>query len=306
MRLIFMGTPEFAVPSLDAVCGAGHTVALVITQPDKPKGRKLTLTPPPVKERALLLGLRVYQPESMRSDEAFENIKAAEADCCIVAAYGKILPQMILEATKYGCVNVHSSLLPKYRGAAPINWAVLNGEATTGVTIMQLDSGVDTGDILLQRETPVEPNETAGELHDRLAVMGAALLLETLERLPKGQITPIKQDSALASKAPMLDKSLSIIDFSKTAKAVHDKIRGLLPWPVAETLIGGKRVRVHSSLVAQGEGRCGEVLALKPLTVACKNGAVILEKLQGDGGRVMSAEDYLRGRPLDIGTIIGE
>jgi len=245
MNLIFMGTPDFAVPSLNAVCEAGHTVKLVITQPDKPKGRKLLLTAPPVKARALELGLPVEQPESMRDESILEKIKSVNADCIIVAAYGKILRKDVLEATPLGCINVHSSLLPRYRGAAPINWAVINGDKVSGVSTMQLDEGVDTGDILLQAETPVDPDETAGELHDRLAVMGAELLIKTLELAQKGQLNPVKQDDSLSCYAPMLDKSLSAIDWSKPAQAVHDLVRGIQPWPVAQTKVNGAGLKIH-------------------------------------------------------------
>jgi len=305
MNLIFMGTPDFAVPSLNAVCEAGHTVKLVITQPDKPKGRKLLLTAPPVKARALELGLPVEQPESMRDESILEKIKSVNADCIIVAAYGKILRKDVLEATPLGCINVHSSLLPRYRGAAPINWAVINGDKVSGVSTMQLDEGVDTGDILLQAETPVDPDETAGELHDRLAVMGAELLIKTLELAQKGQLNPVKQDDSLSCYAPMLDKSLSAIDWSKPAQAVHDLVRGIQPWPVAQTKVNGAGLKIHKTRVVGGSGQCGEVICSSPLTVACGDGAVEIIELQAEGGKRMAASDYLRGHPIDKGIILG-
>ena len=305
MNLIFMGTPDFAVPSLNAVCEAGHTVKLVITQPDKPKGRKLLLTAPPVKERALELGLPVEQPESMRDESIREKIAALDADCIIVAAYGKILRKDILEATPYGCINVHSSLLPRHRGAAPINWAVIKGDKVTGVSTMQLDEGVDTGDILLQAETPIDPEETAGELHDRLALMGAELLVKTLELAEKGQLNPIKQNDELSCYAPMLDKNLSVIDWSRSAQQVHDLVRGIQPWPVALTGLEGSRLKIHRTRVVEGSGRCGEVICANPLTVACGEGAVEILELQAEGGRRMAAADYLRGHPIEAGTVLG-
>lgn len=299
-----MGTPDFAVPSLDAVIAAGHTVTAVFTQPDKPTGRGLKLTPPPVKARALELGLQVYQPVSMKDGAVQQMIAEMNADAIVVAAYGKILPLAVLNAAKFGCINVHSSLLPKYRGAAPINWAVINGEKISGVTIMQLDEGVDTGDILLQKETEIGENETAGELHDRLAVMGAELLTEALELAEKGELCPEKQDEALASHITMLDKKLSVIDWSKSAQQVHDLVRGLQPWPVAIATIDGKRVKIHRTEVAEGCGKCGEILSSKPFVVACGEGAVKILEIQGEGGRRMAADDYLRGHPVTPGDII--
>lgn len=306
MNLIFMGTPDFAVPSLNAVCEAGHTVKLVITQPDKPKGRKLQLTPPPVKARALELGLPVEQPVSMRDESIRERIAGLEADCIVVAAYGKILPRGILEAARLGCINVHSSLLPRYRGAAPINWAVINGDKVSGVSTMQLDEGMDTGDILLQTETPIDPDETAGQLHDRLAVMGAELLIKTLELAEKGQLEPIKQDDGLSCYAPMLDKTLSAIDWGKSAQQIHDLVRGIQPWPVAQTRVNGSTLKVHKTRVAEGKGESGTVICANPLTVACGEGAVEIIELQAEGGKRMAAADYLRGHPIDCGTVMGQ
>lgn len=300
-----MGTPDFAVPALRAVCGAGHTVAAVYTQPDKPKGRGLEMAAPPVKLCAEELGLPVFQPVSVKTPEVCEQIRDHQADCIVVVAYGKLLPLPILEAAPHGCVNVHSSLLPKYRGSAPINWAVVCGEKVSGVSTMKLDEGMDTGDILLQCETEIGENETAGELHDRLAVMGAELLLKTLEGLEAGTIVPQKQDDALASRAPMLDKQIAVIDWSADAQAVHDKIRGLSPWPVALTTLNGKRLKLHQSRRTEGSGRPGEVICTAPLTIACGNGAVILTEIQGEGGKRMKSEDYMRGHAIEKGMILG-
>ncbi len=308
MKLIFMGTPDFAVPSLETVVDAGYEIAAVYTQPDKPKGRGLEMTPPPVKKRALELGLTVRQPVSLKGEDVQREIAELQADCIVVVAYGKLLPKAVLECVPYGCVNVHSSLLPKYRGAAPINWAVINGEKYSGVTTMKLDEGMDTGDILLQRETEIQPEENAGELHDRLSVMGAELLLETLAGLRENSITPTKQDDSKSSHAPMLDKTLCAVDWSMTAQQVHDKIRGLTPWPVAVCMVGGKRVKLHRARVWDMElGRqyeCGEVVMTEPLVVACGEGAVEIVEMQGEGGKRMSAADYLRGHPLPQGETI--
>jgi len=306
MNLIFMGTPDFAVPSLNAVCEAGHTVKLVITQPDKPKGRKMILTPPPVKARALELGLPVEQPESMRDESILAKMADVDADCIVVAAYGKILRRDVLEMTRLGCINVHSSLLPRHRGAAPINWAVIKGDKTTGVTIMQLDEGIDTGDILLQAETAIDPDETAGELHDRLADMGAELLVKALELAEKGQLEPVKQNDELSCYAPMLDKSLSAIDWNVSARQVHDLVRGIQPWPVAQTRVNGSVLKVHKTRVTDGKGESGTVICANPLTVACGEGAVEIIELQAEGGKRMAAADYLRGHPIECGTVLGE
>lgn len=302
MKLIFMGTPDFAVPTLDAIINAGHTVAAVYTQPDKPKGRGLEMTPPPVKKRALELGLSVYQPESVKKDPSVaEAIASAAADAIVVVAYGKLLPTEILNASKYGCINVHSSLLPRWRGAAPINWAVLAGDKVTGVSTMLLDEGMDTGDILMQCETAIDPNENAGELHDRLSEMGAKLLLETLDGLENGTITPRKQDDSLATRALMLDKGMCAVDWSESAETVHNKVRGLQPWPVALCRIGGKRVKLHGTRVAEGSGAPGEIISAKPFVIACGEGAVEITELQGEGGKRMAAADYLRGHPVAVG-----
>jgi len=227
------------------------------------------------------------------------------ADCIVVAAYGKILPPAVLNAAEFGCMNVHSSLLPKYRGAAPINWAVVNGDKISGVTIMQLDVGMDTGDILLQQETEIGENETAGELHDRLAVIGAELLTTALSLAENGKLNPVKQDNALSCHAPMLNKTLSIIDWSKSAQQVHNLVRGLQPWPVAVTTIDGKKLKIHKTEIVSGiSGACGEIISEKPFIIACGDGAVRILELQGEGGRRMSADDYLRGHPVKIGTIV--
>ena len=273
MRIVYMGTPDFAVPALEKLAQSpDYTVAAVFTQPDKPKGRKMVMTPPDVKVCAEKLGIPVFQPSSMRSEEAYNSLKELNPDVIVVAAYGQILPKAVLDLPKFGCVNIHGSLLPKYRGAAPIQQSVLDGEKVTGVTTMLMDVGLDTGDILLKAETEIGENETAGELFDRLAVLGGELIIETLDKLKKGEITPQKQDESLATHTSKISKELCPIDFNKSAFEVHNKVRGLNPWPVAVTEIAGKTVKVYSSRVSDMSGAAGTILSLKPFVVADRAG----------------------------------
>ena len=300
MKLVYMGTPDFAVPALEKLA-AVHEVAAVFTQPDKPVGRKQILTPPDVKVCAERLGIPVCQPASMKTPEAFELLKSFAPEVIIVAAYGQILPKAVLDLPAYGCVNIHGSLLPKYRGAAPIQQAVLNGDAVTGVTTMLMDVGLDTGDILLTKETPIGENETSAELFDRLSLLGGELILETLDALAQGSVTPKKQDEALATHTSKIDKSLCPIDFTATAQAVHNLIRGLYSWPVATAQIGGKRVKIHKARIAKGSGSAGVILSVKPFVIACGEGAVEILELQPEGKKKMSAEAYAAGHDLKIG-----
>ena len=281
MRIVFMGTPEFAAASLEQLLTTRHEVVGVFTQPDKPKGRGYKLVPPPVKELALEI-LQQLQPELIA-----------------VVAYGKLLPKEILELPKYGCINVHGSLLPKYRGAGPIQWSIIDGEKTTGVTTMYMGEGLDTGDMILKKETPIGENETYGELHDRLAVIGAQALVETVDLLEQGKAPREKQDDALSCYAPMLDKKIAKLDFAQPATKLHDLIRGLSPWPVAHTTFEGKLLKVHRAVVAQAQGDCGpagKVLDSKKLIVACGSGALELQQVQLEGGKRISGEDFMRGR----------
>ena len=300
MKLVYMGTPDFAVPALEKLA-AVHEVAAVFTQPDKPVGRKQILTPPDVKVCAERLGIPVCQPASMKTPEAFELLKSFAPEVIVVAAYGQILPKAVLDLPVYGCVNIHGSLLPKYRGAAPIQQAVLNGDAVTGVTTMLMDVGLDTGDILLTKETPIGENETSAELFDRLSLLGGELILETLDALAQGSVTPKKQDEALATHTSKIDKSLCPIDFTATAQAVHNLIRGLYSWPVATAQIGGKRVKIHKARIAKGSGSAGVILSVKPFVIACGEGAVEILELQPEGKKKMSAEAYAAGHNLKIG-----
>lgn len=306
MKIIYMGTPDFAVPALKALVDSEHTVCAVFTQPDKPRGRKMIMTPPDVKVCAQELDIPVYQPQSMKSEEALEIINNYNPDVIVVAAYGQIIPKTVLDAPKYGCVNIHGSLLPKYRGASPIQQSVLNGDKVTGVTTMLMDVGIDTGDILLTKETEIGENETSGELFDRLADLGGELILETLKALEEGTVTPVKQDESLSSHTSKIDKSLCPIDFTKSADEVHNKVRGLNPWPVATTKICGKNVKVYSTKLCEKSGKCGHVISTKPLIVACGEGSVEICEIQPEGKKRMSTEAFLAGHKIEIGDVIGQ
>lgn len=309
MRIVFMGTPDFAVPTLNKLYESKHEIAAVFTQPDKPKGRGYKLAPPPVKVLALEHGTPVYQPESLKKQpEMWDVLKEIAPDVIVVAAYGKILPKQVLDIPKYHCVNVHGSLLPKYRGAAPIQWSVLNGDDETGITTMLMGEGLDTGDILLQRSTPIGENETAAELFDRLAEIGADLLIETLEKLEKGEITPVKQDEELATYASILTKDMCMIDFNKPVKEVHKKICGLSDWPCAVTTLDGKRLKVFRSQIVKDKmpgQQAGTVVDTKQFCVCCADGVIKLTEVQAEGSKRMRSEDYLRGKPITPGTILG-
>ena len=305
MNVVFMGTPDFAVPSLENIAKV-HNVQAVFTQPDKPVGRKMVLTPPDVKVCAEKLGIPVYQPVKLKDSDSYEIIKELNPDVIVVVAYGQILPENILNIPKYGCINVHGSLLPKYRGAAPIQWSVLNGDKVTGVTTMYMEKGLDTGDILETKEYKIGINDTAGEVFDTLAEMGGKLILDTLEKAEKGQLHPIKQDDSKSSYAKMLDKSMCNIDFSKTNLQVHNQVRGLSPWPVASTKLNGKVLKIFETRLAEGKGKPGEILNTNPLTIACGEGAVVVNTVQLQGKKKMDSKAFLQGHKLEKGTVIGE
>lgn len=305
MNVVFMGTPDFAVPSLENIAKV-HFVQAVFTQPDKPVGRKMILTPPDVKVCAEKLGIPVYQPVKLKDSDSYEIIKELNPDVIVVVAYGQILPENILNIPKYGCINVHGSLLPKYRGAAPIQWSVLNGDKVTGVTTMYMEKGLDTGDILETKEYEIGINDTAGEVFDTLAEMGGKLILDTLEKAEKGELHPIKQDDSKSSYAKMLDKSMCNIDFSKTNLQVHNQVRGLSPWPVASTKLNGKVLKIFETRLAEGKGKPGEILNTNPLTIACGEGAVVVNTVQLQGKKKMDSKAFLQGHKLDKGTVIGE
>lgn len=303
MRIVFMGTPDFAVPSLQALIDAGHDVCAVYTQPDKPQGRKQILTAPPVKTLALAHDIPVFQPNTLKNEDEQARLRELAPEVIIVVAYGKLLPKAVLDIPPHGCINVHGSLLPRWRGAAPIQWAVIAGDEMAGVTTMQMAEGLDTGDMLLTYETKVGEKETAGELFDRLAQSGAELLTQTLVKLD--EITPRPQDDAQSCYAHMLDKQMAVIDWSKSAHEIDCLIRGLNPWPIALTTLSGERLKVFAAEKAAGNGESGTVLEADPkkgLTVACGEGALKLIEIQLVGGKRMKATDFLRGHAIEVGT----
>lgn len=302
MRVVFMGTPDIAATCLKKILADGFEVVGVYTQPDRPKGRGMKMVYSPVKEVALAAGIPVFQPENFREEASVQQLRDLEPDICAVVAYGRILPQKVLDVPKRGCINIHASILPKYRGSAPYQWAVLDGLEETGVTAMYLTREMDAGDIIDVSRTPIGENETAGELLDRLAVLGADLLSKTLSRFAQGEVKGTAQDASQVSYAPLLDKSMSPIDWTKTAQQVHNHVRGLHPWPVATMEIQGKLFKVHATRVAEGSGAPGQILGLSKtgLLVACGEGAVEVLSLQAEGGKRMSAPDYFRGHPLQL------
>lgn len=301
MRVVFMGTPDIAATCLKQILADGIDVVGVFTQPDRPKNRGMKLAFSPVKEVALAHGLPVFQPETFRDPAAEKALRDLAPDAVAVVAYGRILPQEVLDIPPKGCVNIHASLLPEYRGSAPYQWAVLDGKRETGVTAMYLCKEMDAGDIIDTVKTPIDPDETAGQLLDRLAVLGAGLLSKTLKAIEQGTVSAVPQDGSRATYAQMLDKSMCLIDWKKTATQVHNHVRGLNPWPVAAMELGGKRFKVYSSAVVDGSGAPGTVLGLTKtgLRIACGEGAVEIRVLQAEGGKRMAAPDYFRGHPLE-------
>lgn len=305
MKVVYMGTPDFAVLPLESILAAGHEVLGVFTQPDKPKGRGYELAPPPVKVCAQGHNLTVYQPKTLKDGVALKILQGLKPDVIIVAAYGKILPKEIINLPKYGCINIHASLLPKYRGAAPIQRCILDGESQTGVTVMYMDEGLDTGDMLIKEAAPIGPEETAGSLHDRLAQIGARLIVKALPLLENGTAPREKQDDSLSCYASMLDKSISKIDWNKTNLQVHNQVRGLNPWPVASTGLNGKTVKIFATKCNDSQGQPGTVLCTDPLTVACSKGSVEILELQLEGKKRMNAADFLRGHKITPGDRLG-
>ena len=309
MRIVFMGTPEFAVPSLKALLDAGYGVVGVFTQPDRPVGRGHKLAACPVKKLAVERGVPVYQFERLRNEEGLACLRALAPDIVVTAAFGQILSQALLDVPKMGTVNVHASLLPAYRGAAPINWCILNGETRTGVTTMLTDAGVDTGAMLLRRETDIGETETAAELSVRLSQLGAELLIETLKGYIAGEIAPTPQDERLASRQPMLKKEMGLIDWTRSAKEIACQARGLDPWPSAYTDYLGGTLKIYRACPVEGEGDPGTVLrssAKEGLFVACGEGALEVLEMQAPGGKRMSARAYLAGKKIEPGTKFGE
>ena len=304
MRILFMGTPDFAVPSLQALLDAGHEVCGVFTQPDKPKNRGMKLQPTPVKVVALAHEIPVFQPVTLKDGAALDTIRQLAPELIVVAAYGRILPSTILDYPAKGCINVHSSLLPKLRGAAPINWAVINGEAETGVTIMHMAQELDAGDIIAQVRTPIDPDESVEAVHDRLAQLGGALLVEAVAQIAAGTAQRIPQDHEQSTYAPMLSRALSPIDWTQSAKSIHDKIRGLSPWPAASTdVISGDTIKIFGSVNTglSTSAHPGVIVEAgkQGIDIACGDGKILrITQLQAAGGKRMAAADYLRGHPL--------
>ena len=302
MRVVFMGTPDIAATCLKKIIADGFDVVGVFTQPDRPKNRGMKMAFSPVKEVALANHLPVFQPENFREYETVEQLRQLHPDVVAVVAYGRILPQRVLDIAPKGFVNIHASILPRYRGSAPYQWAVLDGLQETGVTAMYLVRQMDAGDIIDVAKTPIGPDETAGELLDRLAVLGAELLSKTLARIAAGEVEHTPQEESLVTYAPMLDKTMSPIDWNKTARQVHDHVRGLHPWPVATMELQGKTFKVHKTKVVEGSGNPGQLLGLTKtgLVIACGEGAVEVQSLQAEGGKRMNAPDYFRGHPLEL------
>ena len=304
MRIVFMGTPDIAATCLKKILDDGFQVVGVYTQPDRPKNRGMKLAFSPVKEVALAHDLPVYQPENFREEETVEQLRALEPDVVAVVAYGRILPQRVLDIPGKGCINIHASLLPSYRGSAPYQWAVLDGLEETGVTAMYLCREMDAGDMIDVARTPIGPEETAGELLDRLAVLGADLLSDTLTKIGNGTVAATPQDHSNATYAPMLNKSMCPIDWSKTAQQVHNHVRGMNPWPVATTQLQGKLFKIHATAVVDEKTAAapGTILGLTKtgLKVACGEGVVEIRQLQAEGGKRMAAPDYFRGHPLEL------
>lgn len=301
MRVVFMGTPDIAATCLKKISDDGFRVVGVYTQPDRPKGRGMKMAVSPVKELAQSVGISVYQPQTFRDEEVVAQLRALQPDVIAVVAYGRILPQCVLDIPPKGCINVHASLLPQYRGSAPYQWAVLDGQGKTGVSVQFMSAGVDEGDVIAATETPIGENETAGQLLDRLAVLGADLLSRTLTDIQSGTVSAVAQDPALASYAPMLGKELCPIDWTKTARQVHNHVRGLNPWPCATANLGGTNFKIHETVLTDGSGAPGQILGLTKtgLRVACGEGAVEIRVLQAEGGKRMPAPDYFRGHPLE-------
>ena len=301
MRVVFMGTPDIAATCLKKILEDGIDVVAVYTQPDRPKGRGMKMVYSPVKELALQHNLPVFQPENFREDETVQQLQALQPDALAVVAYGRILPQRVLDIPTKGCINIHASLLPQYRGSAPYQWAVLDGCAETGVSAQYMAAKMDAGDVIGVAKTPIGENETAGQLLDRLAILGADLLRDTLRQVETGTAVATKQNEAAVTYAPMLDKSMCPIDFTKSAQKIHDQVRGLHPWPVATMELKGQRFKVHETRVLDRSGVPGEVLELSKtgLVIACGEGAIEIRQLQAEGGKRMAAPDYFRGHPLE-------
>lgn len=307
MKIIFMGTPEFAVPSLKALIDSEHNIIAVVAQPDKPKGRGHKLTPPPTKVLAEKFNIPVLQPDKIKTDEFLDELKELNPDVICVTAYGKIIPRSILELPRHGCINVHPSLLPKYRGAAPVNWTIINGGKVTGVTIMQMDEGMDSGNILLVREVRIGDDDDAEIMLEKLSKIGGEMLVETLKLLEEEKLNPVKQDESEVTFAPMLQKSDGDIKWEKSAEDIRNLIRGLTPWPGTFTKLDGKTLKIYKANIHKGQGRPGEVIesGKNSMIVATGGGALEILELQIEGGKRLDIKSFLAGHQIDKGTILG-
>lgn len=311
MKIIFMGTPDFSTGVLESIIRAGHEVTAVVTQPDKPRGRGHEMQFPPVKETALKYGLKVLQPKKIRDPEVIAELEKIPADICVVVAFGQIIPKAILEMKKYGCINVHASLLPAYRGAAPIQWAVVDGLKETGITIMQMDEGLDTGDMLTKTVVPLDEKETGGSLFEKMSAAGAKLCAETLELIEKGEVKPEKQGETTTAYAQIITKNMGKIDFYKPAEEIERLIRGFNPWPSAYTKLGGKTLKIWAADVSEKEyeGAAGEIIRLSggsEIGVKTGKGTLVIRELQLEGKKRMDTAAFLRGYDLKSGVVLGE
>lgn len=307
MKIVFMGTPDFSVPALKALYNAGHEIVAVVTQPDKPKGRGKAMQFTPVKEAAVELDIPVYQPVKVRDEEFVDILRDINPDVMVVVAFGQLLPKSVLDIPKYGCINIHASLLPKYRGAAPIQWVIIDGEKETGITTMQMDVGLDTGDMILTTVVPIDEKETGGSLHDKLSQAGGELIVETLKKIESGEATFTKQDDSLSNYAKMLDKKLGKIDFNKPAAEIERLIRGLNPWPSAYASLNGKTIKIWDADVTDSmDGAPGEIteVAKDHFVVCTGKGSLIVNELQLEGKKRMESEVFLRGYRLERGDVL--
>jgi methionyl-tRNA formyltransferase len=305
LRVIFMGTPEFACPTLQKLIDRNEQLVAVVTQPDRPKGRGQRLMPPPVKELAVRHAIPVYQPARVRDPDVIEILRGLAPDVIVVVAFGQILPKVLLDIPPLGCINVHASLLPRYRGAAPLNWCLINGELETGVTTMMMDVGLDTGPMLLKKSTPIDGNDDIVSLHDRMKVMGAELLSETLDRIAAGTLVPQEQDGDQSCYAPMLKKEDGRINWNRDARSIHNQVRGLAVWPVACTVLDGQTLKVYRTSPAEGSGQPGTVLRAdrQGIEVACLKGSLIIEELQLAGKKRLDAASFLAGYAIAAGKL---
>lgn len=309
MNIVFMGTPEFAVPSLTSLFERGYNISLVVTQKDRPKGRGKKIRPTPIKEKALELGLEVYQPDSINSRESINKLRELSPDCIVVIAFGQVLKREVLDIPQYGCINIHASLLPKYRGAAPINWAIINGEKETGVTIMEIDEGLDTGDMLHYKKIPIMEEDDSESIHDKLSIMGGDLIVETIEGLKDGSVVKLPQDDSLSTYAPMLSKNTGKVDWNNSGIKIKNLVRGLKPWPSAYMVYKGENVKIHKVKVVEKFSKEDNGVVVKVsdegIYVNCEDGCIVIEELQFPGKKRLHVCEYLRGNEFDSSIRLG-